>query len=68
MTLLTSGSSDPIHGALQMLTEFGGDELGEDQLLPIQKQLIPVLLTILSTPEVSTACYHLLFNRVLHSM
>lgn len=58
MTLLTSGSSDAIHGALQMFAEFGGDDLSEDQLLPIQKQLIPVLLAILSTPEVRFAHCH----------
>ena len=52
MALLTSGSADSIHGALQMFSEFGGDEISEDHLLPIQKHLLPVLLTILSTPEV----------------
>lgn len=52
MTLLTSGSPDAIHGALQMFSEFGGDEISEDHLLPIQKELLPVLLAILSTPEV----------------
>ncbi|KAJ3527044.1 hypothetical protein NM688_g8180 [Phlebia brevispora] len=51
MTLLTSGSPDAIHGALQMFSEFGGDEISEDHLLPIQKQLLPVLLGIVNTPD-----------------
>ena len=52
LNLLSSGSSDAIHGAMQMFTDFVKSELTEDQLLPTLRQLLPVLLNILGDAEV----------------
>ncbi|KIP03840.1 hypothetical protein PHLGIDRAFT_31632 [Phlebiopsis gigantea 11061_1 CR5-6] len=49
--LLSSGSPDAIHGAMQMFTDFVKSELTEDQLLPILRQLLPILLNILGDYE-----------------
>ncbi len=56
LNLLSSGSPDAIHGAMQMFTDFVKSELTEDQLLPTLRQLLPVLLNILGDAEVSTLC------------
>ncbi|GJE89716.1 ARM repeat-containing protein [Phanerochaete sordida] len=45
--LLSSGSSDAIHGSMQMFTDFVKSELTEDQLLPVLRRLLPILLNIL---------------------
>ena len=50
--LLLSGSSNSIHGAMQVFTEFVRTELTEDQLLPVMEKLLPVLISILSANEV----------------
>ena len=50
--LLSSGSSDAIHGSMQMFTDFVKSELTEDQLLPTLRQLLPILLNILGDQEV----------------
>lgn len=50
--LLSSGSSDAIHGAMQVFTEFIKADLTEDQILPVLRQLLPVLLNILGATEV----------------
>ncbi|KAJ7161233.1 armadillo-type protein [Mycena crocata] len=50
--LLSSGSSDSVHGAMQVFTEFIKSDLTEDQILPVLRDLLPVLLTILGAPEV----------------
>lgn len=49
--LLSSGSSDAIHGSMQMFTDFVKSELTEDQLLPILRRLLPILLNILGDQE-----------------
>lgn len=36
---------------MQVLTEFARDDLTEDQLLPVLRQLLPVLLGILGDPQ-----------------
>ena len=53
--LLLSGSSNSTHGAMQVFTEFVRTDLTEDQLLPVMRELLPVLISILSANEVSTS-------------
>ena len=36
-----------VHGAMRLFTEFVRNDLSEDQLLPVMRELVPVLLTIL---------------------
>lgn len=48
LSLLSSGNPASIHGAMQILSDFIRNELSEDQILPIMRQLLPLLLTILS--------------------
>ncbi|KAJ6575462.1 armadillo-type protein [Mycena capillaripes] len=50
--LLSSGSSDSVHGAMQVFTEFIKSDLTEDQILPVLRDLLPVLLSILGAPEI----------------
>ncbi|KAH9486456.1 Importin-9 [Psilocybe cubensis] len=53
--LLSSGSADSVHGAMQVLTEFIKSDLTEDQILPVLRQLLPVLLGILGASEAHSA-------------
>ena len=53
--LLLSGSPGSIHGAMQVFTEFVRTDLTEDQLLPVMRELLPVLILVLSASEVSPA-------------
>lgn len=48
LSLLSSGNTSSIHGAMQVLSDFIRNELAEDQLLPVLRQLLPLLLTILA--------------------
>jgi hypothetical protein len=50
--LLLSGSPGSVHGAMQVFTEFVRTDLTEDQLLPVMRELLPVLISILSANEV----------------
>jgi hypothetical protein len=52
IALLSSHSSDSVHGAIQVLTEFIKSDLTEDQILPVLRDLLPVLLSILGSPQV----------------
>ena len=52
LSLLSSNSSHSVHGAIQVLTEFIKSDLTEDQILPVLRDLLPVLLTILGSPQV----------------
>jgi importin-9 len=52
IALLSSNSSDSVHGAIQVLTEFIKSDLTEDQILPVLRDLLPVLLSILGSPQV----------------
>ncbi|KAG1813959.1 armadillo-type protein [Suillus subaureus] len=54
ITLISSSSSDAVHGAMQVFTEFIKSDLTEDQILPVLRQLLPVLLTILGSTEQHT--------------
>ena len=47
--LLSSGSPDSVHGAIQVFTEFIKSDLTEDQILPVLRQLLPVLLSIIGS-------------------
>lgn len=40
---------------MQVFTEFVRTDLTEDQLLPVMRELLPVLISILSANEVSTS-------------
>lgn len=50
--LISSNSPNSVHGAMQVLTEFIKSDLTEDQILPVLRQLLPVLLTILNDAHV----------------
>jgi hypothetical protein len=52
INLLGTGQPQAIQGALQVFTEFARDDLTEDQLLPVLRQLLPTLLSILAQPAV----------------
>ncbi|TFK26759.1 ARM repeat-containing protein [Coprinopsis marcescibilis] len=51
ITLISTGSPDAVHGAMQVFTEFIRSELTEDQILPVLRELLPVLLGILGSTE-----------------
>jgi importin-9 len=53
ISLLSSNSPNHVHGAMQVFTEFIKSDLTEDQILPILRQLLPVLLAVLGSTEVS---------------
>ncbi|KAG6380709.1 armadillo-type protein [Boletus reticuloceps] len=49
--LISSSSPNSVHGAMQVLTEFIKSDLTEDQILPVLRQLLPVLLAILNDAQ-----------------
>ncbi|KAG8887813.1 hypothetical protein FRB98_008995 [Tulasnella sp. 332] len=49
--LLSSGSSDSVDGTMRVFAEFIKTELSEDQILPVLRQLLPVLLNVIGSPE-----------------
>jgi len=51
--LISSSSPNSVHGAMQVLTEFIKSDLTEDQILPVLRQLLPVLLAILNDTQVN---------------
>ncbi|KZT73366.1 ARM repeat-containing protein [Daedalea quercina L-15889] len=51
IALLSSNSPQSVHGAMQVMAEFIKADLTEDQILPILRQLLPILLSILGAPE-----------------
>jgi hypothetical protein len=51
--LLNSGSTDSVHGALRVIVEFVKDDLTDDQLLPVVRDMLPALLNILGDSHVS---------------
>ncbi|KAF8522163.1 ARM repeat-containing protein [Hysterangium stoloniferum] len=55
LVLLSSSSPDAVHGAMQVFTEFAKDDLTEDQILPVLRQLLPVLMNILGDSQHHTA-------------
>jgi hypothetical protein len=54
IALLSTNSPDAVHGAMAVFTEFIKSDLSEDQILPVLRQLLPVLLNILGDQEVSS--------------
>ncbi|KAL0951964.1 hypothetical protein HGRIS_008615 [Hohenbuehelia grisea] len=55
INLLSSGSPDSVHGSMQVFAEFIKSDLTEDQILPMLRQLLPVLLDILGSTEKHSA-------------
>ncbi|KAF5384768.1 hypothetical protein D9615_001050 [Tricholomella constricta] len=55
INLLSSNSPESVHGAMQVFTEFIKSDLTEDQILPVLRQLLPVLLSILGSTESHSA-------------
>lgn len=53
VALLSSGSPDGVHGAMRVVSEFVKNDLSEDQLLPVVQDLVPALLAVLGSPQVS---------------
>ncbi|KZT02228.1 ARM repeat-containing protein [Laetiporus sulphureus 93-53] len=51
IALLSSNSPASVHGSMQVLAEFIKSDLTEDQILPILRQLLPILLNILGAPQ-----------------
>ncbi|KAJ2917840.1 hypothetical protein MD484_g2556, partial [Candolleomyces efflorescens] len=51
ITLVSSSSPNSVHGAMQVFTEFIKSDLTEDQILPVLRELLPVLLSILGSNE-----------------
>lgn len=52
--LLSSSSTDSVHGSMQVFNEFIKADLTEDQILPVLRELLPVLLNVLGSTQVST--------------
>ncbi|KAG8947886.1 hypothetical protein FRC04_010244 [Tulasnella sp. 424] len=53
--LLSGASPDSVDGAMRVFAEFIKSEISEEQLLPILRELLPVLIGILGTPEKHSA-------------
>ncbi|EJD03488.1 ARM repeat-containing protein [Fomitiporia mediterranea MF3/22] len=49
--LLSSSSLDSVHGSMQVFNEFIKTDLTEDQILPVLRELLPVLLNILGSTQ-----------------
>lgn len=47
-----ASTPDSVDGGMRVLNDFVGIDLTEDQLLPIAKDMLPVLLGILGNPQV----------------
>lgn len=54
LTLVRSPSIDAVEGGMRVLSDFVSISLTEDQLLPIARDMLPTLLTILGSPQVRT--------------
>ncbi|CAE6421477.1 unnamed protein product [Rhizoctonia solani] len=50
IALLNTNNSEAIHGSMQVMAEFVRTDVSEDQILPILRQLLPVLMNILGDP------------------
>ncbi|KAI5119706.1 hypothetical protein M0805_001421 [Coniferiporia weirii] len=51
ISLLSSSSLDSVHGSMQVFNEFIKSDLTEDQILPVLRELLPVLLNILGSTQ-----------------
>jgi len=52
LALVRSPSIDAVEGGMRVLSDFVSISLTEDQLLPIARDMLPTLLTILGSPQV----------------
>lgn len=52
IALLSSSSLFSVHGAMQVFNEFIKSDLSEDQILPVLRELLPVLLSVLGSTQV----------------
>lgn len=52
IALLNTDNANAIHGSMQVMAEFVRSDVSEDQILPILRQLLPVLMNILGDPSV----------------
>ena len=52
LALVSSPHALEVEGGMRVLKDFVGIDLTEDQLLPIAREMLPQLLTILGSPEV----------------
>ncbi|EUC67058.1 importin [Rhizoctonia solani AG-3 Rhs1AP] len=59
IALLSIDNADAIHGSMQVMAEFVRSDVTEDQILPILRQLLPVLMNILGDPLVGLASIRL---------
>ncbi|WRT69867.1 uncharacterized protein IL334_006858 [Kwoniella shivajii] len=48
---LLGGTSNSVHGAMRVISDFVRNDLSEDQLLPVVQDLLPAVLAILGDPE-----------------
>ncbi|KAG8906440.1 hypothetical protein FRC01_008018, partial [Tulasnella sp. 417] len=55
IALLSGASPDSVDGAMRVFAEFIKSEISEEQLLPILRELLPVLMGILGSPEKHSA-------------
>ncbi|KIY73361.1 ARM repeat-containing protein [Cylindrobasidium torrendii FP15055 ss-10] len=53
ISLISSGSLDSVHGAMQVFTEFIKADLSEDQIMPVLRDLLPVMHRILGESQQS---------------
>lgn len=51
VSMLQTGQPAAVHGAMRVVTEFVKNDLSEDQLLPVVRDLVPALLSILGNTE-----------------
>lgn len=68
MDLLSSSSVDSVHGAMQVLNEFIKSDLTEDQILPVLRELLPVLLNIIGSTSVRLSFFNQLHCHSTHCM
>lgn len=52
--LLTSGNPVSVQGAMEVFVEFVQSDLTEEQLLPVLRDLLPILLGVLGASQVRT--------------
>jgi hypothetical protein len=53
LVLVRSSSIDAVEGGMRALSDFISISITEDQLLPIARDMLPTLLSILGSPQVS---------------
>lgn len=52
LVLIRSSSIDAVEGGMRALSDFVSISLTEDQLLPVAREMLPTLMTILGAPQV----------------